>query len=107
MNDRNFKSTTLRGRLRYRVKRIELHRLSPTLDGRFVELVGFQIKSGSFCGTPRENENAVIVLGQAFESRGRVHGISDRGDDLRTRWPHSTDDGFPEMDAHADAQRVP
>src|SRR5271165_1938048 len=91
-------SLQLRDSLRYRVKRIEFHSLASTLHGSLVQLMGLQIKASGFSGPARKDENAVIILGQAFEPRGRVHGVADRSDDLRTRRPHRADDCLAEMD---------
>ena len=46
---------------------------------------------------------AVIVLGQAFESRAGIHRVADGGDDLRPRRSHGANDGLAVMDADADA----
>src|ERR1051326_7819079 len=67
--------------LRDGLERVKLDLFDLALDGDGVQLVARQIEAGRLGCPAREHERAIVVLGQAFEPRGGVHGIADRGDD--------------------------
>jgi hypothetical protein len=64
-----------------RFERIELHRFAAAFDRRLQKLMTGDIQSGKRGRLLRDDGDAVIVLGQAFEPRAGIHRVADGGDD--------------------------
>src|SRR5207247_663748 len=81
------------GGLRQRLQRVERDRLNAPPDRRLVQDMAAKVEVGSTRGILRQDEFAVVILGQALKPRRGVHGVADRCDDLRAWRPHRADDG--------------
>src|SRR5258708_38043788 len=71
-----------------------------------MQLAAFDIKAGHVGRPSRDNDRAIIFLGQALQPFASVHGIAYGRDDLRARRSHGTDNGLAEMDADSDPNRL-
>ena len=85
---------------------MELNRLSPPFHRRLMQPTAFNIEAGHLGRTARQDDRAIILLGEALQPRTGVHGVANGSDDLRTRWSHAADNGLAEMNADADPQRL-
>ena len=91
--------------IRRRFDNVELYGLQASPGGCFVKVAAGHIETRDLRGATRYDDGAIIGLAEAFKPRAGVHRIADGRDDLRSRRPHRTDDGFALMNADADPER--
>src|SRR3546814_13212037 len=53
----------------------------------------------------RDDQLRIVRLAHRLQAAGGVHGVADRGDAAGAAVAHLADDGRPEVQADADAQR--
>src|SRR5437016_5444723 len=66
-----------------------------------MQLAAFDIKPAHFGRAPRDDDRAIIILGQALQPRASVHSIANGGDDPTVCLPASVRDDLDPSDFHA------
>src|SRR5471030_24022 len=77
--------------IRQGLEDVELHQFISPLDRGLMQLAAREVEAGGFCGRTRDNDQSIVLLGQAFEPRTGVNGVANCGDDLRARRSHRAD----------------
>ena len=85
---------------------VERDSLDAALHRSLVQALTGKVEAGGTGRILRQDERAVVVLGEALKARRGIHGVADGCDDLRAWRAQRADDSLAEMNADANAQRL-
>src|SRR3977135_2017310 len=100
------KGPALHVQIRKSVQGIELNRRRLAGSRYPMQLATFEIEAGHVGRAPRDDDPAIVFLGQALQTRARIHRFANGGNDLRGRRSHRADDSLAGMNSNSDPQRL-